>query len=447
MSISRSFFFLLFFVSLSLVPIVVWADESVTPVATELVPLVYGASGDRVRRVLIVDKSSQTLRLFHSPKSVEPAKSVAGAAPVALQALYPVILGSKQGDKRTQGDLRTPEGLYHVQRWLPGQTLPSRYGLGAFTLDYPGYLDRLHGKTGNGIWIHGINPRQDKFDTKGCVALSNENLQLLKNTIHAGTPVLITPKLIWGSEKERQARYSQWRDRTLQWLAAWEQGDLEQFSEFYSKKFPRRGGFLANKKNVWRTYPVRSLALGPLEVYLENGHEGIVRFSHMYVADNLKEWGERILYWQKEENGSFRIIAQQWQNQGDVIANLFAASPIQDTQEDSVLFNLWRKIRSLVTTDFSSDPATILHSAYRTSGNRHDLSLARIRDIASQPKNNVSLSSPVGGFVGERTLLFSFRVAVQTTHGRSRAGKIILVLRQEDGVFRIVRDFYYPEES
>jgi len=445
MSISRSFFSLLFFVSLFLVPMV-RAGERERAIATEPVPLAYCASGDRERRFIIVDKSSQTLRLFRSPKSVDSAYSSARAAPLALQALYPVILGSKQGDKRTQGDLRTPEGLYHIQRWLPGQTLPIRYGLGAFTLDYPGYLDRLHGKTGNGIWIHGINPRQDKFDTKGCVALSNENLQLLKNTIHADTPVLITPKLAWGSENERQARYGQWRDRTLQWLAAWEQGDLEQFSGFYSKKFPRRAGFLANKKNVWRTYPVRSLALGPVEVYLENGHEVIVRFSHMYMADNLKEWGERILYWQKEENGSFKIVAQQWRNQGDVITNLFADSPILDTPENTV-FNLWQKIRSLVTTDFSSDFAPMLHSAYRTSGSRWGLSLSQMRDIASQPKNNVSLSSPVGGLVDEHTLLLSFRIAVQTTHGRSRQGKIILVLRKEAGVFRVAHDFYYPEES
>ncbi len=121
---------------------------------------------------------------------------------------YPIVLGAKpDGDKRFEGDLRTPEGLYHINgirkhpRW--------RYFL---SIDYPnardirtyrenvhkGFIPRLSGRTagiGGAIGIHGTDKpgkqRAAEDWTRGCIAMYNSDIDELRSRVHVGTPVLI----------------------------------------------------------------------------------------------------------------------------------------------------------------------------------------------------------------------------------------------------------------
>jgi murein L,D-transpeptidase YafK len=61
--------------------------------------------------------------------------------------------------KRAAGDQRTPLGVYFVIEQLDTTRLHEKYGAMAFPLDYPNVWDRRHGRTGDGIWIHGVDPR------------------------------------------------------------------------------------------------------------------------------------------------------------------------------------------------------------------------------------------------------------------------------------------------
>lgn len=104
-------------------------------------------------------------------------------------------LGSMRGDKQKRGDLRTPEGLYHITLIRKHDTgLPDQYGPRAFVLDYPNLVDKDRGKTGSGIWIHGSGLGDDRKPTEGCVEISDPGIKELEQYVIKTTPVFIFPE-------------------------------------------------------------------------------------------------------------------------------------------------------------------------------------------------------------------------------------------------------------
>lgn len=72
------------------------------------------------------------------------------------------------GPKTKQGDGRAPEGFYFV---LPRQLNPnSKYHL-SFNLGYPNTYDRIHGRTGSALMVHG------KCVSIGCYAMTDEGIE------------------------------------------------------------------------------------------------------------------------------------------------------------------------------------------------------------------------------------------------------------------------------
>mgnify|MGYP000196856055 FL=1 len=104
------------------------------------------------------------------------------------------------GDKRCEGDRATPEGNYRVERKLEGNA--TQY-YKALLLNYPNREDeeefrqlKRRGKIaaeigiGGLIEIHGKGGR-GTYWTNGCVALANEDMNLLYSLARKGTPILI----------------------------------------------------------------------------------------------------------------------------------------------------------------------------------------------------------------------------------------------------------------
>ena len=109
---------------------------------------------------------------------------------------YYITIGRKGSGKQKEGDLRTPIGVYHLVDLLPGETLPDLYGVGALPLNYPNQWDKQKGKTGSGIWLHGVPSdtytRAPKA-SRGCVVLNNDAMEKLLSRfdIPFSTPVVI----------------------------------------------------------------------------------------------------------------------------------------------------------------------------------------------------------------------------------------------------------------
>jgi len=115
---------------------------------------------------------------------------------------YKVALGRHpSGRKISQGDFRTPEGKYT----LDYRNSKSRF-YRSIHISYPNSDDMADAKKrgvnpGNGIMIHGL-PRgfEDLGDvhteinwTKGCIAVSNEEMDEIWAMVRDGTPIEIKP--------------------------------------------------------------------------------------------------------------------------------------------------------------------------------------------------------------------------------------------------------------
>ena len=99
--------------------------------------------------------------------------------------------------KIEQGDGRTPEGLYYIDR----KNYNSKYFL-SLGISYPNAQDAKNAKKlnidpGGDIFIHG-GPRYKgeygKRDwTAGCISVSDKNIKIIYSMVKTGTPILIRP--------------------------------------------------------------------------------------------------------------------------------------------------------------------------------------------------------------------------------------------------------------
>ena len=117
-------------------------------------------------------------------------------------ATYSVSLGrSPVGQKTCEGDDRTPEGLYVLDRLNSA----SKYHL-AFHVSYPNAADRARAaragcSPGGDIMIHGLvhgfgwlGPFQRLINwTHGCIAVSNGEIDQIAQLVRPGTRVRIVP--------------------------------------------------------------------------------------------------------------------------------------------------------------------------------------------------------------------------------------------------------------
>ena len=114
----------------------------------------------------------------------------------AVVRSYRVALGRDPlGHKQQEGDGRTPEGRYTIDRRNP----KSKYHL-SLHISYPNGADRelaaVAGVSpGGDIMIHGIKPGVPHPEdwTQGCIAVTNAEMEEVWELVADGTPVEINP--------------------------------------------------------------------------------------------------------------------------------------------------------------------------------------------------------------------------------------------------------------
>lgn len=158
-----------------------------------------------------------------------------------LLADHYVSLGRLGVDKSAAGDQRTPVGVYFVTSRLSGKQLANFYGTGALPLNYPNEYDRRVGRTGSGIWLHGVPPSnyaRSPHSTDGCVVLSNPDLESLLSQVQPrSTPVVIAQHLDWVHPSDMAPERARVRNLLEGWRVARTSGDLNRTLAFYSKQF------------------------------------------------------------------------------------------------------------------------------------------------------------------------------------------------------------------
>lgn len=138
-------------------------------------------NGPEVTRV-VVQKAERKMYLFHNDRALATHNINLGFAP--------------SGAKQFEGDGRTPEGRYVIDRRNPN----SRFHL-SLGISYPNAQDigtaRAAGKTpGGDIFIHGkAKPMQRRGTdwTAGCISVSNREIERIYAMVRSGTVIDIYP--------------------------------------------------------------------------------------------------------------------------------------------------------------------------------------------------------------------------------------------------------------
>lgn len=134
---------------------------------------------------LVIEKSARRMTAYRAGRALRT---------------YPIALGfAPTGDKRRQGDGRTPEGLFRIDR----RNASSAYHL-SLGIDYPRPQDRARAAAaginpGGDIFIHGQPNQRPPGEilagdwTAGCIAVSDAEIAQLFAAAALGTEVEIRP--------------------------------------------------------------------------------------------------------------------------------------------------------------------------------------------------------------------------------------------------------------
>jgi len=264
---------------------------------------------DTVADVFVADTGRATLyRYTHTSGTV----SLVGDGYMSI--------GQNGAGKERAWDRRTPIGVYFVVDQLDTTRMPDKYGATAFPLDYPNEWDRRNGRSGDGIWVHGVPPgdeRRPALDTDGCIALPNEDLGRLEDRfVPLSTPVIIARDVSYIDPDEAAALRRELREALDRWVGSVASADLHAYLSLYAETFSYRGMSAAD----WAALKLRTFSeRGPVRIEVDElfllGDPQVddlylSRFRQTIVEDGRTRRSFKRLYWRRAPDSTFRIVAE-----------------------------------------------------------------------------------------------------------------------------------------
>jgi hypothetical protein len=259
-----------------------------------------------VKHAIVVDTSMARLYLFEN-----------GPNGLVLLRDHYVAIGKQGIDKKVEGDMRTPLGTYHLG--LRRDVAVEHYGAAALPLNYPNEYDRLVGRGGRSIWLHGERAgsyARSPLATDGCIVLSNDDMQRLADTVETrDTPVLIVNHVDWvlaSSSKHLvpsvapafEVAYQQWSQARLSQNAVALRGfyetGLQRGSDSEAKRLEHKLLLMSRQE-----LPVQSL--DRLSVLPAQDHQAVVIVTYRELSPPEGKPKLKRQYW-REQDGHWRIF-------------------------------------------------------------------------------------------------------------------------------------------
>ena len=227
------------------------------------------------------------------------------------------LIVGKPGQKHKEGDLITPIGVYSLKyKIIPKNTF---YGPLAFVTSYPNLYDKLKGRDGYGIWIHGKPLDGERGDlSKGCIVLNNNDLIKLANTINYQRTILqIYQSPLFATKEDIASILSM----LYKWRWAWEHSNFKTYISFYDKDFKRSNGdslkkFIEYKKRVFnmRKHQKVHIYFKNITIVPYQNFENIIMyrisFYEEYLAPNFIFKGDKEIFVRKRGN-KFKIFIEK----------------------------------------------------------------------------------------------------------------------------------------
>lgn len=277
--------------------------------------------------LLVVDKKNQIFFVF------------SGKNPMHKEYSWQCTTGQAHGDKLVEGDLKTPEGIYFLERRLTKNLPYDLYGELAFTLNYPNPVDRINNKTGHSIWIHGRGKEVVPYDTEGCVAMDMERmLKLEKLVTLRNTPVIITENVTWETNGQDSEQSHKIIEQSIQWAMDWQIRSDRYFEHYDPAMYPKSTGqcfecFKADRKKLFNQYSWMDVYIEQPKV-LEGPNYFVSYFNQVFYAPGFYSVGVKRLYWKTDESGDFKIVGKEWRSlPDDLLEQRYLAARTKELHE------------------------------------------------------------------------------------------------------------------
>jgi murein L,D-transpeptidase YafK len=232
---------------------------------------------------------------------------------------YYLSVGKNGVGKHSEGDKRSPLGVYALSSELSRQKLTPFYGAGAFPLNYPNEWDDLQGNDGHGIWLHGVPPNTYSRPPKtsdGCLVVTNPDWQELARYIRPdNTPLVITEHSEWLDRDAWLAKRQELTGVLDSWKDDWQKLDADKFLAHYAPDY------LNSLGKAWATAKARNITqkdwikVGLTDMSLFQYGNGVDNFAVItatqhYSSDKLNDVTRKKIYLRLEK-GQWRIAFEK----------------------------------------------------------------------------------------------------------------------------------------
>ena len=133
---------------------------------------------------VVVNKSSGNMYLLHGTQILKEYDIDLGFAPA--------------GPKQFEGDGKTPEGTYYINRRNPKSAFHLSLGISYPNEEDRAYAQAMGRRPGGDIFIHGEPNKDRKLSRKknwtaGCIAVKNRHIEDIYAMVRDGTVITIRP--------------------------------------------------------------------------------------------------------------------------------------------------------------------------------------------------------------------------------------------------------------
>ncbi len=257
--------------------------------------------------VLTCNKDRATLNLYTKDKHKK----------YRLKTKNSAYTGKNSGDKTREGDSKTPIGVYKLTE-KKADKLDPFYGPYAFVTSYPNDYDKYKGRSGHGIWIHGLPTQESRNSyTRGCIAIPNSNLKKLEHKIDYKKTLLIIDDN-WIKKDISKNALASILSQLYKWRYAWLYNDIELYLSFYSDDFIRYDGmdfskFKRYKTRIFRKIEKKTIIFTDINVvpYPNTKNSYQITFKEYYKSKSFEFSGNKSLMIRVNKSNQIKIFTEK----------------------------------------------------------------------------------------------------------------------------------------
>ncbi|TCS38696.1 murein L,D-transpeptidase YafK [Paucimonas lemoignei] len=264
---------------------------------------------DDQKQVLVVDAKRSRLYVYENQRGR-----------LKFNTDYYISQGKLGINKLKEGDQRTPIGVYYITQRVPGNKLPDFYGTGALPINYPNEWDKLNGRSGSGIWLHGVpsdSYSRPPLSSDGCVVLTNTDLNELYQTVEAGkTPVVIADRVEFVTRSKLESERNLANRLITEWRRDFESLDVARVMANYSRQYKSERGenlqaLSAKYQKILKGVKKISMQIEDSTFFLYPGRDDLIvsTFTQETTVGKMRSSARKRQYWARE-GGQWKIISE-----------------------------------------------------------------------------------------------------------------------------------------